>query len=199
MKHALAAGIVAAVLVAGCSSSSANTTSNGTAASNPATTPTAQPTATPQPTPTPTPEPTGPKTFAVGYGVTVQSSGVDEVRIKISDVSIHKTYGSGYLVDKPRQAGNVFIQAKVTYESLKDGASYNQFDWQVFCAGQAIDNWAFVTAGPQPDLGSGTLPKGRTASGWVVYEVPAAGEVRMSYKGNMFLDDAPVFEVVIRQ
>jgi len=31
----------------------------------------------------------------------------------------------------------------------------------------------------------------------LVYEVPAKGEVRMSYKGS-FLNTAPVFEVIIR-
>jgi hypothetical protein len=34
-------------------------------------------------------------------------------------------------------------------------------------------------------------------SGELVYEVPAKGEVRMSYKGS-FLNTAPVFEVIIR-
>jgi hypothetical protein len=29
--------------------------------------------------------------------------------------------------------------------------------------------------------------------------VPIKGEVLLSYKGNMFLNDAPVFEVVIRK
>ena len=33
---------------------------------------------------------------------------------------------------------------------------------------------------------------------WVVYEVPAKGRVLMSYTGNMFSDEGPVFEVVVR-
>jgi hypothetical protein len=41
-------------------------------------------------------------------------------------------------------------------------------------------------------------PKGRKASGWLVYEVPAKGQILLSYKGNMFSDAAPVFEVVLR-
>jgi hypothetical protein len=41
------------------------------------------------------------------------------------------------------------------------------------------------------------LPKSRKASGWVVYEVPAKGEVRMSYGGS-FSNEAPIFEVIIR-
>jgi len=38
---------------------------------------------------------------------------------------------------------------------------------------------------------------GRIAEGWLVYEVPAEGEVLMSYGGNF--GDAPVFEVVLRE
>ena len=45
----------------------------------------------------------------------------------------------------------------------------------------------------------GTLPKGRKANGWVVYEVPTKGEVILSYGANMFGGDAPTFEVVARK
>ena len=75
---------------------------------------------------------------------------------------------------------------------------YNPFDWQVFCAGVAVENFTIVLSGPKPELSSGTLPNGRSASGYVVYEVPAKGEVRMSYSSNMFSDSGPVFEVIIR-
>jgi hypothetical protein len=79
-----------------------------------------------------------------------------------------------------------------------NGVDYNPFDFQIFVDGQAVDSWAFVINGPEPALSSGTLPEGRSAEGWLVYEVPAAGEVLLSYSGNMFLDEAPVFEVVLR-
>jgi hypothetical protein len=74
---------------------------------------------------------------------------------------------------------------------------YNPYDWQVFADGEAVDNSAFVMNGPKPDLSSGSLPKGRVAKGYVVYEVPAKGQVLMSY-GGTFSSEAPVFEVVIR-
>jgi len=67
----------------------------------------------------------------------------------------------------------VFLQVYVTYKSLQDGASYNQFDWDVFADGNAVDGFAYASDGPDPDLGSGDLPKGRTAKGWLLYEVPA--------------------------
>jgi len=149
--------------------------------------------------PTPTPAPAGPTTYAIGDTVTVTEYGEDWAKITISDVEVVESYKSDYdYVEKPQVEGYVFIQAKVTYEALQDGVTYNPFDWQVYCAGEAMDNYSFVAYGPQPDLSSGTLPNGRKASGYVVYEVPKVGEVRMSYSGNIFLNDSPIFEVVIR-
>jgi hypothetical protein len=54
-----------------------------------------------------------------------------------------------------------------------------------------------VLNGPKPPLGFGSLTAGRNAVGYVIYEVPAKGEVRMSYKAVIF-DTTPTFEVVIR-
>jgi hypothetical protein len=130
----------------------------------------------------------------------VTSDGANWATVTISDVKVVASYPSKYghaYDDKPKTAGDVFIQAKVTYVALTDGVTYNPFDWQAFCAGTAVDNFAFVTYGPTPRLSSGTLPNGRNASGYVVYEVPSAGEVRMSYKGY-FTNKAPIFEVIIR-
>ncbi len=147
--------------------------------------------------PTASPTPAGPKTYQVGDTVTVTENGSEWAKITISDVKVVGSYKGKYSNDTPKIAGNVFIQAKVAYEALVDGVDYNPFDWQVFCAGEAVQNYSFVLYGPQPGLSSGTLPSGRKASGYVVYEVPAKGEVRMSYKGNAFSNSGPVFEVMI--
>jgi hypothetical protein len=154
--------------------------------------------ATPTPAPTAVPTPKGPVTYQVGDAVTVTQNGSDWAKVTISDAAVVSSYKGSYGADKPKVAGNVFIQAKVTYESLTDGVDYNPFDWQVFCAGEAVENFSFVMYGPEPALHSGTLPNGRKASGFVVYEVAPKGEVRMSYKGNMFSNDGPLFEVIIR-
>lgn len=138
-----------------------------------------------------------PATYQIGDTVTVTQDGKDQAKITITDVKVVASYKGQYSADKPKIAGNVFIQAKVAYEALTDGVSYNPYDWQVFVAGEAVQNYAFVMYGPEPGLSSGTLPNGRKASGYVVYEVAPAGEVRMSYKGS-FLNTAPVFEVIIR-
>jgi hypothetical protein len=57
----------------------------------------------------------------------------------------------------------------------------------------------FLMNGPEPQLSMGTLPNGRTASGWLVYEVPVSGELRLSYKNPWLFGNAgPVFEVLLR-
>ena len=139
----------------------------------------------------------GPVTYKPGDTVTVKQDGKDAVKITISDVKVVDSYKGTSYTDKPQTAGNMFVQAKVTYEALTDGVSYNPFDWQVFCAGEAVQNYTILISGPKPALSSGDLPNGRKASGYVVYEVAPKGEVRMSYKGSS-LNDAPLFEVVIR-
>lgn len=160
-------------------------------------------TATPDPTeepleePTPEPAPAGPTLFKAGEVVTVSEDDEPYLDIVVSKISQKKSYGSGYFVDKPAK-GNIYIQALITYEALSDGATYNPFDWQVFCDDTAIENYAFVSEGPQPQLSSGTLPTGRKAKGWVVYEVPVKGRCVLSYGANSFIDQGAVFEVLLR-
>lgn len=184
----------------------------------------AGPTATTRPTPTITPRPATPRpatprpatptpaaplvtpppddstgTYVPGDTVTITSNGDPYLDILVDKVSSHTKYEGGYFDDTPDVKGNVFIQARITYTSLQNGATYNPFDWDVFVDDVAVDDYTFVSNGPEPDLGSGELPEGRTAQGWLVYEVPSAGRVVLSYRANMFTNDAPVFEVVLRE
>lgn len=158
-------------------------------------------TLTPEPsaeaTSTPEPSPSRPRLFRPGEPVVVTQGGEEYLEITVSKVSEKKRYGSGYTVDKPAP-GNVYIEAYVTYRALADGATYNPFDWQVFCNETAVDEFTFVLSGPEPALGSGTLPKGRKAAGWLVYEVPAKGRCVLSYGANAFLGEGAVFEVLLR-
>lgn len=144
----------------------------------------------------PTPEPTGPTQFKPGDVVTVTQDGEDWAEITVSEVREVKRYEGEYADDVPAE-GNVYIEALVTYKALVNGVDYNPYDWQVFAGGTAITDPGFVTEGPEPMLGSGTLPKGRNAKGWIVYEVPRRGEVLMSY-GGTFANEEPVFEIVLR-
>jgi hypothetical protein len=159
---------------------------------------------TPQPvtpdsaTPQPDPTESAPTTFAVGEPVTVTEGGEDWAVITITQVTQHNRYEGEFGPDVPEQKGNVFLQLFVTYKALTDGVDYNPYDWQVFVNDQAAADTAFTSYGPTPELSSGTLPKGRAASGWLVYEVPARGRVVISYGGS-FSNEAPVFEVLLRE
>ena len=145
-----------------------------------------------------TPEPAGTDRVAVGETTTITANGDDYLEITVTKPSQHKSYGTGPYNDKPKK-GYIFLQVYVTYKALQDGASYNQFDWDVFVNDEALqDNIAYASDGPEPELSSGELPKGRVAKGWLLYEVPIKGEVLLSYKGS-FINDAPIFEVVVRK
>jgi hypothetical protein len=119
------------------------------------------------------------------------------LEITVTDPSFHDLYvdPDGYFNDEPQIDGYVFMQVFIEYVALADAASFNQFDWDVFVDGRIIDNWAFATNGPEPTLSSGQLPSGRTASGWALWEVPAAGDVVLAYAPNF--DGPPVFEISI--
>lgn len=204
----VAAVVVVLLVAVGSAGASKGTTASSTPAtgtpaiaagtSATAATATTGPTAeaTPTPTPTATPAPTGPKTYKIGDTALSDRDGVS-VKITVSDVAVAATYKGTYTNDTPQVAGNVFISAKVTYEAVSDGVNYNPADWAVFCDNTAVTGYTFVLNGPKPPLGFGSLTAGRKAVGYVIYEVPAKGEVRMSYKAVIF-DTTPTFEVVIR-
>jgi hypothetical protein len=133
--------------------------------------------------------------YKIGEPIDVTGDFVSsDVRVTVDQVKRAAKYGP---YSKPAK-GNSYLAVKYTYQALEDGASYNPFDWQVFVDDTAVNNFAVVMDGPKPELSSGTLPKGRKASGWVVYEVPKTGKVVLSYGANMFGGDAPKFEVVAR-
>jgi|BarGraIncu00421A_1022006.scaffolds.fasta_scaffold40476_1 hypothetical protein len=214
MHRSVGVLVLAAALLGGCGSQPAAQAPSAEAVATtpaPTPTPTAVPTpvvVTPEPTPEVTPEPTpvptpaGPTQYKPGEVITLTKDGSDWAQIIVSKVSQVTSYKGDYgYVDKPEVAGNVFIQAFLTYTALQDGVSYNQFDWQVFADGEAVKTITFLFNGPEPGIAYGTLPKGRKASGWVVYEVPAKGQIILSYVVNMLSvspNEAPIFEVVLR-
>lgn len=157
----------------------------------------ATPEATPEPTPEATPLST---TFGVGEVVTITEDGdpwADFTVLEVQEVAEFED-PDGFYNDTPSTEGYVYLTAFVRYEAIASGVDYGPFDFQVFVDGRAVDNFAFAINGPEPELGSGTLPAGRVAEGWMLFEVPPTGEVLLSYSGNMFLDEEPIFEVVLR-
>lgn len=209
--HRFIAALALVGVIAGCAGQGAQLASGGpskaaaatVAVTAPATTvapadvATPEPTAAPTPEPTPEPAPDGPELFRSGEVVTVTSDDEPYLDIVVSNISQKKSYGSGYLIDRPAK-GNIYIQAQISYTALADGATYNPFDWQVFCNDEAVDDYTFVSDGPEPSLSSGTLPTGRKAKGWLVYEVPITGRCVLSYGANSFIGEGAVFEVLLR-
>lgn len=151
---------------------------------------------TPEPTFSP---PDTSATASLGVPVAIECGGVPCLNITVSDPSFHEVYvdPDGYYNDQPQIPGNVFMQVFVEYEALSNAADFNPFDWQVFVDDALVDTYAYTAHGPKPELGSGQLPEGRTASGWLVYEVAPTGEIVLAYAPNF--EGAPVFEITIRE
>ena len=74
-----------------------------------------------------------------GDTVTVTSDGDPYLEIFVDKVEVVSKYDGQYSDDTPGIKGNVFIQVRVTYTSLQNGASYNPFDWSVFVDNRAVD------------------------------------------------------------
>jgi hypothetical protein len=197
------AWVLSALLLAGCATGTSVSTNEADSTATPEPTVEATPEPTEEATPTdrPTPEPTPQSTtFAVGDVITITQDGEDWADFTVLEVNEATEFvdPEGFFNDEPQTAGYVFLSAKVRYEAIASGVDYNPFDFQIFVDGQAVDNVAFAINGPEPELSSGTLPAGRTAEGWLLYEVPPTGKVLLSYSGNVFLDEEPLFEVVLR-
>jgi len=202
MKRLAVFILALAGLLSACSSTGVGTAAPVGATNAPGVTnaPGATPTVvvTDPPAATPTEPPAGPTNYKPGTAVVVTKDGADWAKVTVSDVKTDASYKSSYgTTEKPTTAGNVFLSAKVTYEAVADKVDYSRLDWNVYCANVSINNLSFIMYGPSPTLSSGTLPKGRIVSGYVVYEVPPQGEVDMTYVPNMF-DSTPVFQVIIR-
>jgi hypothetical protein len=139
--------------------------------------------------PTATPTAFVPPAHQLGDVVTIDR---DNQRFTITVSDVHEDAALGYW--KPSTTGFVFVSAMVTYQAQSDGVSYNPSDWSGFCDGRSIDQSITTRA---PDLGSGDLFAGRSASGYVTFAAPATGEVRFSYTFT-WTDTTPTFEVIVR-
>ena len=164
---------------------------------------TATPIATATPVPTVTARPTlvptsAPAYYRPGDTVTLTNNGEPLAMVSISKLSFVRSYPGDYYSDLP-DPGNVYVQMWVTYTALVDGVNYNALNWSMFVDGSQLQNtFIFLMNGPKPTLGSGTLPKGRKASGWLLYEIGASGQVVLSYQPNLFSDRPPLFEYLLR-
>jgi hypothetical protein len=160
------------------------------------------PTPAPQPTPPdfmiPTDEPVveGPSTTAIGETVSITCDGDPCLEIKVAKVAFATRYKDpdGYYDDKPDK-GLIYMAVYVTYKATGPNASYNPFDWAIYVNDVAGQDYAYVTNGPKPELNSGELPEGKSAAGWIVYQVPPTGRITIAYQPGQ---SGAVFEVVVR-
>jgi hypothetical protein len=138
-----------------------------------------------------------------GQTLTITQGGSEILAIIVSKVQFVSSYPdrSAYpcCPDVP-DPGNVYVQAFVQYTALGSGASYNLFDWQVYAGDQQLGNAsAYTSNGPKPQLSSGDLPKGRKASGWLIYQVPKRGRITLAYLPPFaFSNTEPIGEYLLR-
>jgi hypothetical protein len=139
-------------------------------------------------------------TYAVGDVITMVQGGQPSAEFTILEVREAEGFMApdGLTGDTAQTSGYLFLAANVRYEALADGARYGSFQFQVLVDGQPVGTSATAIYGPEPLLPVGTLSEGSAVEGWLLYEVPPTGEVRLSYSDPATLDEPPIFEVVLR-
>jgi hypothetical protein len=145
--------------------------------------------------PAPTQAP-APGVVAMGQAVHIVCDGVDCMDVSVDKVAFAAGYTDpqGYYNDTPAK-GDAYVAVHVTYTATGSNATYNPFDWAIYVNDVAGGYPAGVLNGPTPQLSFGQLPDGKTAAGWIVYEVPATGRVTISYQPGR---SGSIFEVVLR-
>jgi hypothetical protein len=148
--------------------------------------------------PTDEPIPQEPSSLTpIGEVVHITCSDVDCMEIKVAKVAFAAKYKdpAGYFDDTPAK-GNIYMAVYVTYKATGPNASYNPFDWQYYVNDVAGQNYGTYTSnGPKPELSSGELPKGKSAAGWLIYEVSTSGRITIAYQPGA---NGAIFEVLLR-
>jgi hypothetical protein len=140
--------------------------------------------------------PAGPLTVALGQTVPIECGGDPCMDVTVAKVAFATRYRDpeGYYDDTPRTSGYVYMAVYVTYKATGPNADYNEFDWAIYIDDVAGQSSTYVSNGPTPELQSGQLPDGKSAVGWIVYEVPAKGRITISYQPGR----TSIFEVQLR-
>jgi hypothetical protein len=136
----------------------------------------------PKPTPTAAP--------AVGQPMSVNRDG------KVFTITVDSVKESDYPTGSTPRPGYKLLSVMVTYKAAhsSEDASYSEWDWSAKAAGHKINTYSQAL---EPSLGVGSLYADGTASGYVTFEVPTSGEVRVGYWFLSF-DTDPTFELVVR-
>ncbi len=183
--------IAATLAVVAACSPPAPATPAASQSAAPATPPPASqsPAASVSPTPVPSPP-----VAAKGQGMTVNCANDPCLSVTVVKWAVAATYkGSRPAFDDKPAKGHVFVAVDVRYTATAAGVSFSSSDWAVDVGGQGFAQ-AYPINGPKPELTNGQLAEGKKVEGWVVFDVPAAGRVVLSY----LVQQAPAFQVVLR-
>jgi hypothetical protein len=200
MSSARSTGIATAVVLAAplgaCGQATAPTTTSSATATPRAT---ANATLPPSTSSTgPTEDANGPLAAQLNQPIRITCDGADCLDVTVVKVTTATRYKdpSGYkeLDDVPKK-GKIFVAVQLKYVAVGPDASFNPFDWGLYVNDEKVQDTAFASNGPEPQLSSGDLPKGKSVSGWVIWEVPTTGKVVISYEPGR---NGSIFEVVLR-
>ena len=138
----------------------------------------------------------GPTTQKLGDKIDIQCDGVDCMTVSVDKIETAKIYKDPQhiLDDTVSKKGDLFLAFHVTYKATGPNADYNPLDWGVYVNDEIDQVDTFVSNGPKPELSVGDLPQGKTASGWIVQEIPPTGRVVIAYQPTQ----TDIFEVVAR-
>ncbi len=189
MRLLIAVGLLSAVLV-GCSAKT-----GGAPTERPTVNPSSLNGADQSDAPSSAPD-AAPTQQKLGDVIDIQCSDVDCMNVSVDKATFAKLYKDStgtYSNDVPGK-GNVYLAFHVTYKATGANATYGSADWAVYVDDNVMDGLTAVLSGPKPALPDGSLPVGKSATGWVVQEVPATGRVVVAYQP----DGPEIFEVVVR-
>jgi hypothetical protein len=138
--------------------------------------------------PTRTPAPTvssrlGENELAVGDTASIARDAQAWAELTLTEVRVDRSYrdpGPGIGGDAPR-AGYDFVAANVTLTAVGDAVGFELSDFRASVDAEGRIEQVFSYLGPKPDLLPGSLEAGQSASGWLIYEAPEVGRVRLSY------------------
>ncbi len=138
----------------------------------------------------------GPTTQKLGDQIDITCDGTDCMTVSVDKIATAKIYKDPQhiLDDTVTTKGDLFLAFHVTYKATGPNGDYNPLDWGVYVNDEVDQVDTFVSNGPKPELSVGDLPQGKTASGWIVQEIPPTGRVVIAYQPTQ----TDIFEVVAR-
>jgi hypothetical protein len=140
-----------------------------------------QPAASPEPSPAAV---AASSSARLGQAVAIAYKGVESLKVTVATVryaAFYRDPGGRYTIT-PASRGAIFMAVLVMYTATGPNADYNPGDWAIAVNELPGPPATFVFYGPKPVLQSRRLAEGRSAQGWIIYEVPVHGRITISYQ-----------------